>query len=365
MKQDRCKQIIALLLAASIVSLSATGCAQQRPADSASAQQEQQQPEQQPESAAQTPDSTEAAAQPEEAPPSEQAEQPEQDKEPVPGLSDQETADSGQTGELTYIQQLAQDIADELVTPEMSEYEKVKTLFDYMLDTTAIGEPIGIEIWRVRGNYTEPPSYLEQRALSVLLYHVGMCEDYAAALTLLYRAAGLQAEYVPGITYSAEGPLVDHYWTMVMVDGQWYHVDPQLEDNISRHGYVRYRYFMRGRSIHASHWWGQNLIDSGMLTPEQEEDVRQHYLFPEGAEEDYPTPERRPIIQTGSITKGTGNLLQITDAQITASYSKDAAIQAEIDAEFAAYEAEHGPLEPVELNWDLLIFGPAGYGPPD
>lgn len=267
MKQDRRKQIIALLLAASIVSLSATGCAQQRPADSASAQQEQQQPEQQPESAAQTPDSTEAAAQPEEAPPSEQAEQPEQDEEPVPGLSDQETADSGQTGELTYIQQLAQDIADELVTPEMSEYEKVKTLFDYMLDTTAIGEPIGIEIWRVRGNYTEPPSYLEQRALSVLLYHVGMCEDYAAALTLLYRAAGLQAEYVPGITYSAEGPLVDHYWTMVMVDRQWYHVDPQLEDNISRHGYVRYRYFMRGRSIHASHWWGQNLIDSGMLTP--------------------------------------------------------------------------------------------------
>lgn len=345
MKQDRRKQIIALLLAASIVSLSATGCAQQRPADSASAQQEQQQPEQQPESAAQTPDSTEAAAQPEEAPPPEQAEQPEQDEEPVPGLSDQETADSGQTGELTYIQQLAQDIADELVTPEMSEYEKVKTLFDYMLDTTAIGEPIGIEIWRVRGNYTEPPSYLEQRALSVLLYHVGMCEDYAAALTLLYRAAGLQAEYVPGITYSAEGPLVDHYWTMVMVDRQWYHVDPQLEDNISRHGYVRYRYFMRGSSIHASHWWGQNLIDSGMLTPEQEEDVRKHYLFPEGAEEDYPTPERRPITQT-----------PLPDTE---------AIQAEIDAEFAAYEAEHGPLEPVELNWDLLIFGPAGYGPPD
>ena len=228
---------------------------------------------------------------------------------------------------------------------EASALKKVKTLFDYMLDTTAIGEPIGIEIWRVRGNYTEPPSYLEQRALSVLLYHVGMCEDYAAALTLLYRAAGLQAEYVPGITYSAEGPLVDHYWTMVMVDRQWYHVDPQLEDNISRHGYVRYRYFMRGSSIHASHWWGQNLIDSGMLTPEQEEDVRQHYLFPEGAEEDYPTPERRPITQT-----------PLPDTE---------AIQAEIDAEFAAYEAEHGLLEPVELNWDLLIFGPAGYGPPD
>ena len=67
--------------------------------------------------------------------------------------------------------------------------------------------------------------------------------------------------------------------------------------------------------------------------------------IPEGAEEDYPTPERRPITQT-----------PLPDTE---------AIQAEIDAEFAAYEAEHGPLEPVELNWDLLIFGPAGYGPPD
>ena len=136
MKQDRRKQIIALLLAASIVSLSATGCAQQRPADSASAQQEQQQPEQQPESAAQTPDSTEAAAQPEEAPPSEQAEQPEQDEEPVPGLSDQETADSGQTGELTYIQQLAQDIADELrdkkddLTYSADELEQIEERLD-------------------------------------------------------------------------------------------------------------------------------------------------------------------------------------------------------------------------------------------
>ena len=345
MKQDRRKQIIALLLAASIVSLSATGCAQQRPADSASAQQEQQQPEQQPESIAQTPDSTEAAAQPEEAPPSEQAEQPEQDEEPVPGLSDQETADSGQTGELTYIQQLAQDIADELVTPEMSEYEKVKTLFDYMLDTTAIGEPIGIEIWRVRGNYTEPPSYLEQRALSVLLYHVGMCEDYAAALTLLYRAAGLQAEYVPGITYSAEGPLVDHYWTMVMVDRQWYHVDPQLEDNISRRGTVRYRYFLKGDATMAgSHLWGRRLIDAGLLTPEQNAEIAAHFLLPD-CPEDYPAPERYTFEEPPAPDLG--------------------ALEAEAAGEIAAWEAENGPLPEMALNTTPPVFGLGGYGPAD
>ena len=56
-----------------------------------------------------------------------------------------------------------------------------------------------------------------------------------------------------------------------MVDGQWYHVDPQLEDNISRHGYVRYRYFHARPLDSRLPLWGQNLIDSGMLTPEQEE----------------------------------------------------------------------------------------------
>lgn len=73
-----------------------------------------------------------------------------------------------------------------------------------------------------------------------------MCEDYAAALTLLLREMGLEAAYVPGLTYSAEGNLVDHAWTLVKVDGVWYHLDSQLEDAISRRGSVGYRYFLRG-----------------------------------------------------------------------------------------------------------------------
>ena len=213
MKQDRRKQIIALLLAASIVSLSATGCAPAAPRRFRFCQQEQQQPEQQPESAAQTPDSTEAAAQPEEAPPSEQAEQPEQDEEPVPGLSDQETADSGQDRGADLHPATGAGHRRRACHPGDERVRKGQD---------AVRLHAGHHRHRRADRHRDLAGarqlhraavYLEQRALSVLLYHVGMCEDYAAALTLLYRAAGLQAEYVPGITYSGGGgagrPLLD------------------------------------------------------------------------------------------------------------------------------------------------------------
>lgn len=128
----------------------------------------------------------------------------------------------------------------------MSEFEKSKAAFDYMLLHTDIGEPVLSDLWRIHGGREEAIPFLEQRALSPLRFGIGMCEDYAAALTLLLREMGLQALYVPGLTYSAEGHLVDHAWTMVQIDGIWYHLDSQLEDSISRHGMIRYKYFLRG-----------------------------------------------------------------------------------------------------------------------
>ena len=107
---------------------------------------------------------------------------------------------------------------------------------------------------------------MEQRALSPLRFGVGMCEDYVAALTLLLRDMGLRAEYVPGLIYSVEGHLVDHAWTIVQIDGVWYHLDSQLEDNISCRGSVRYRYLLNSDTTRAaSHRWGQNLKQNAQI----------------------------------------------------------------------------------------------------
>ena len=172
-----------------------------------------------------------------------------------------------------------------------------------------------------------------------------MCEDYAAALTLVLRGMGLAAEYVPGLTYSAEGHLVDHAWTVVQLEGTWYHLDCQLEDNISRRGTVRYRYFLRGdATLSASHRWGQNLVDSGLLTPEQAQEVEENWLAP-SCPQDYPTPERYLFEEAPPPDIN--------------------ALRAQAGKELDTWEAEHGPLPPMTLDDVPPVFGLAGYGPPD
>ena len=250
-----------------------------------------------------------------------------------------------QNGIHPYVQQLLQTAANDLIEPEMSEYERVKAAFDYMIIHTAIEEPEGLSLWRIHGGGDQPIPFLEQRALSPLRFGVGMCEDYAAALTLLLREMGLDAEYVPGLTYSAEGNLVDHAWTMVKIDEVWYHLDSQLEDNISRRGSVRYKYFLRGdATLSASHRWGQNLIDSGLLTAKQNAEIAQSWLTP-SCPQDYPRPDRSAIPDGAAL-----------DLE---------GIKREAEKEIAVWEAENGPLPEMELNTTPPVFGLEGYGPAD
>ncbi len=240
--------------------------------------------------------------------------------------------------QLGYIEQAAQDVIAKFAAPEMSEYERAKAAFDYIIATTTLDKPLGLDIWRVRGDYDAPPPFVENRALSVLLYNVGMCEDYAAVLTMLLRGLGLEARYVPGLTYAADGSgFVDHAWTVAKIDGVWYHLDCQLEQNITRRGTIRYKYFMLGdATLSGSHRWGQNLIKSGLLTAAQNEELAADFIY-EACPQDFPTPP---------------------PTQFTSAAKPDlAAIAAAVDAEMKA----HGALPPLELNTVPPVFGLAGY----
>lgn len=243
-----------------------------------------------------------------------------------------------------YINKVLLETVERITTPDMTEYEKAKAAFDYLIELTYFEKPIALDIWRIRGG-GEKPSYVENKCLSVLLYGLGECEDYAAALAMLLRTMGMKAEYVPGLTYSAEGPLVDHAWTVAEIDGVWYHLDSQLQDNVSRNRSISYRYFMKGdETMAASHYWGQNLIDAKFLTEEQNQEIRNHFLYPP-CPRDYPTPQRRnytPLPQTDA-----GKVLN------------------QVAAEKAEYERLNGPLPPLELDTTPPVFGWEGYGPPD
>ncbi|HJB25910.1 MAG TPA: transglutaminase-like domain-containing protein [Firmicutes bacterium] len=245
-----------------------------------------------------------------------------------------------------YIDQVVHQTIEKITMPDMSEYEKAKAAFDYLIETTYYEDPIGMDVWRIRDK-TENPTYtfLENRALSVLLYGKGYCMDYASALVLLLRGMGMEAVYVPGLTYSAEGAYVDHAWTIAKIDGVWYHLDSQLQDEISRNHSISYLYFMKSdATMRASHRWGQNLIDSGLLTEEQNAEIAKGYLAPE-CPRDYPTPKRR---------------------EYTPVPSQDSEeILSQLEQERRQYEQEHGPLAPLELDLTVPVFGFGSFGPPD
>ena len=119
---------------------------------------------------------------------------------------------------------------------------------------------------------------------------------------------------------------------MVQLDGQWYHIDPQLEDNVTRRGRLTYRFFLKGdQTMAADHRWGENLIAyyGREMTAERAANIREHWRVP-ACPNSLPPPEPELLTE-----------LPVPDR---------ARVVEELAAERRRWEAEHGPLPPVEMD---------------
>lgn len=185
---------------------------------------------------------------------------------------------------LSYVQRLAEEAVREIVTPGLSQEEQVRTLYHYLIEHVYFADPVGLDIWRYCDETTsgEAIPYLENRALSPLRFHIGSCEDFAAAMALLLRAAGLEAEYVAGYTLSVDQVYIDHAWAVVRLGGEWYHLDTQLEQNVTRQNRLTYRYYLKSDDDFAlDHKWGENLIAYyADISHAEAANIREHYTPP-------------------------------------------------------------------------------------
>lgn len=159
-----------------------------------------------------------------------------------------------------YVLSLIDSFIEARVDRSGDAYNQVYDVYKGLVEQTAFfdNKPVGLDVWRVKGDDTNYPTVMEIRTISPLAYGIGSCEDYAAAMVTICERLGIEAVYVPGLTYSVEGKLVDHAWAMVKIEGEWYHADPQLEDNIMRKtDIMRNRYFLKGDdTMSADHRWG-------------------------------------------------------------------------------------------------------------
>lgn len=98
------------------------------------------------------------------------------------------------------------------ISPEASEYEKIKYVYEYLIDTVEY----------------QNGSADSQNIQSALLYHTSVCAGYSKAFQYILHRMGLFCTYITGQIRDGG----DHGWNMVRIDDRYYYVDVTWGDPV-------------------------------------------------------------------------------------------------------------------------------------
>lgn len=117
-------------------------------------------------------------------------------------------------------------IYDELITDDMSDYQKIKTIHDYIIDNTKYD----IEKAKDLDNGTNNSPYSSDTAYGVLMEGYGICSGYTDAMALFLDKMGIMNYKI-----SSE----NHVWNYVYINGSWLHLDLTWDDPVINTGEER------------------------------------------------------------------------------------------------------------------------------
>ncbi|MBQ7782896.1 MAG: hypothetical protein IJ368_02910 [Oscillospiraceae bacterium] len=155
----------------------------------------------------------------------------------------------------------------QLVSRNMSDYEKVKIFHDYLV--------LNVE--------SSTDNEFADSIYGALVEKKALCEGYAKAFSYLCNIAGIENMIVTGYTD------VDHMWNMVRIDDSWYHVDvgwdkPAAALAEKYPDMVMYQYFLADDTVIEN-----NRIISNMLCdpPKADNDSGNYFVAEEKYAYDY------------------------------------------------------------------------------
>ncbi len=121
-------------------------------------------------------------------------------------------------------------IINELITNDMSDYDKVLTIHDYIIDHSVYDQ-------EKEDNLYTNTSYNSDLAIGPLLQGHGICSGYSDALSLF-----LDKLNIPNYRISSN----NHIWNLVYINNNWYHIDITWDDPIVNTGeqIINHNYFM-------------------------------------------------------------------------------------------------------------------------
>ncbi len=118
------------------------------------------------------------------------------------------------------------------VTRGMSDYDKVKTVHDYLVNTC-----------RYDIEFSNPNMF---NIYGALIDGVCVCAGYARALKYVLDSMGIKCICIIGrggdILERPEG----HAWNYVKLEGEWYAIDVTWDDPVGDVDQIRYDYFLMG-----------------------------------------------------------------------------------------------------------------------
>lgn len=146
-----------------------------------------------------------------------------------------------------YSEEKSKSITATIIKPSMSEFQKVFTIHNYIVNNTSYdtSNPIPGQA------YTDYGVFKMRKAV---------CEGYSKAMYRLLTDAGIKSYLVKGY-----GNNQSHAWLIVRIDGKYTHIDPTWDDPITSTGenILSYKYFgLTDTQIASSHSWDRNSYPS-------------------------------------------------------------------------------------------------------
>lgn len=140
-----------------------------------------------------------------------------------------------------YVTKRVKEIAAELTRPNMTDFDKVKAVNDYIV---------------THSMYSRDTTQTPHHIYTFLTEQKAVCQAYALLAYRLFEEMGIESRYVVG--YAGEL----HAWNTVKVDGVWYQLDTTWNDLIYNGGdlgdNIHYRYFLvTNEQLRKDHTWNE------------------------------------------------------------------------------------------------------------
>ena len=131
-----------------------------------------------------------------------------------------------------------QPILDKIITKNMSDIQKLKAVYDYLMQSSYIERTLLIP--QSKKQYTE-----QLYACFIIDNKYGVCYDFTSAFKYMTRSLGFDTRMIYGYHTNPGGGAGEHSWAEIDIKGTTYIFDPAIEKILINEGYSGSSRFMR------------------------------------------------------------------------------------------------------------------------